>query len=268
MKSLRKAFRKGFSLIELSVVLIIIGLLMAAIMKGKDLIRSAEMKKFYNTFVKAWELAYTQYYDRTGIPLGGPLLVNATTKILKYSDFIGADEVLLSAGNVVTDFVLRDPKTIEIRARDVGIELPNTGLDAPYKYRVTFTDAPYSTVWITFGSDPVRKDEELRVCLEDNCTNTATVKGSGDNRGNFMIMVNVPYDVAAQIDRIIDGRADGSEGNVVCIANYDKEKDGISADIIDYGKVKDYAQNAGCAGTLKWGTSDKPYVTLMYRFGI
>lgn len=271
MKSLRKAFRKGFSLIELSIVLIIIGLLMAAIMKGKDLIRSAEMKKFYNTFVKAWELAYTQYYDRTGIPLGGPLYTNdtQTNKVVKLSDFVGADKVLKNnAGDVLTDFVLRDPKTIVTRVRDVGIELPNTGLDAPYKYRITFTDAPYSTVWITFGSDPVRKDEKLRVCLEDNCTNIATVKGSGDNRGNFMIMVNVPYDVAAQIDRIIDGRADGSEGNVVCIANYDKEKDGISTDIIDYEKVKDYAQNAGCEGTLKWGTSNKPYVTLMYRFGI
>ena len=36
---------EGFTLIELSIVLIIIGLLLGAIVKGKDLIRSAELKK-------------------------------------------------------------------------------------------------------------------------------------------------------------------------------------------------------------------------------
>jgi len=265
MKQIKKAFRKGFSLIELSVVLIIIGLLMAAIMKGKDLIRSAEMKKFYNTFVKAWELAYTQYYDRTGIPLGGPLYTNdtQTNKLVKFSDFVGADKYLNNK-----DFVFRNPDTIEQRAKDVGLELPDTGLDKTYKYRITFTDAPYSTVWITFGSDPVRTNEKLRVCLEDNCTNTATITGSGDNRGNFMIMVNVPYDVAAQIDRIIDGRADGSEGNVVCIANYNEPVNAgtINETIIN---ITDYAQSSNqCLGTLKWGKKEKPYVTLMYKLGI
>ena len=267
MKSFKKAFRKGFSLIELSVVLIIIGLLMAAIMKGRDLIRSAEMKKFYNNFVKAWELVYSQYYDRTGIPLGGPLYVNdtSTNKTVKLVDFVGANYTLNG-----TDFVFRDGDTIEQRAKDVGLELPNTGLDKSYKYRVTFTDAPYSTVWITFGSDPVRDADNLRVCKGDNCNNWAWVNGTGDNRGNFMIMVNVPYDVAAQIDRIIDGRADGKSGNVICVANYENtvNPNTINSTVVDNSTVTDLGETVNCKGSLHWGNKDKPYVTLMYKLGI
>jgi len=262
MKKIKKVFKKGFSLIELSVVLIIIGLLMAAIMKGRDLIRSAEMKKFYNTFVKAWELAYTQYYDRTGIVLGGPL---RTTKA-EYSDFVGAD---VANGNF--DFVFRNPDTIEKRAKEIGLELPETGLDKSYKYRVTFTDAPYSTVWVIFGSDPLRKDEQVDICLDEDCKKKERKEGKGNGRGNFMIMVNVPYDVAAQLDRIIDGKADGRSGNVICIANYTENKDLTNFNQITsdtYIKIEDYDNTTKCNGALGWGNESAPHVTLMYKLEI
>ncbi|HIC87400.1 MAG TPA: prepilin-type N-terminal cleavage/methylation domain-containing protein [Aquificae bacterium] len=192
MKKVKKAFRIGFSLIELSIVLIIIGLLMAAVMKGRDLIRSAEMKKFYNTFIKAWELAYTQYYDRTGMPLGAPLYVKENGNKVEIKDFVGADEVI---DEDKADFVVRKGDTIENRAKEVGLELPNTGRAKPYVYKVSFTDVSPVDVWITFGSDPVRESENLNICIKDNCDNKDNVvnlKGNGGNRGNFMLIVNVP----------------------------------------------------------------------------
>ncbi len=252
--------RKAFSLIELSIVLIIIGLLLAAVMKGKDLIRSAEMKKFYNRFVKEWELAYTQYYDRTGMPLGGPLVTNNTGTI---PAFVGADALVNN-----TDFVLRRPATIENQINTVGLEVPTKD------YIITFTNAPASTVWVTFGSDPVIKNDNLEVCLEDNCTskNIKELNGKGDGKGNFMILVNVPYDVAAQIDRIIDGIANGKDGDVVCVSNY---KDPINegkiedANIFNTTVFKDFDNKTSpCFGALHWGDKDHPYVTLMYKLGI
>ena len=260
-----KRLRKGFSLIELSIVLIIIGLLMAAIMKGKDLIRSAEMKKFYNTFIKAWELAYTQYYDRTGMPLGAPLYVKENNENITIKDFVGADEII----NEV-DFVVRKGDTIENRAKEAGLELPSTGTSKSYVYKVSFTDAAPVDVWITFGSDPLRSGENRLICKGDDCQNTENITGKGDNRGNFMLMVNVPYDVAAQIDRIVDGYADGSKGSIICVGSYkNPKKPNEFNDVIDINKVKDYGNVTNCGGTLNLGNKDdKPYVTLMYKLGI
>ena len=42
---------KGFTLIEMAVVLIIIGLIVGAVVKGKDLVTSAKQKKLYAKFV-------------------------------------------------------------------------------------------------------------------------------------------------------------------------------------------------------------------------
>ena len=62
--------RKGFTLVELSIILVIIGLIIGGVMKGKDLISSAEQKKIYNTWIKGWQVAANSYQDRTGSILG------------------------------------------------------------------------------------------------------------------------------------------------------------------------------------------------------
>jgi len=62
--------QKGFTLIEMAIVLIIIGIIIGAVVKGKDLVRGAEQKKLYSTFLSAWKVAYSNYYDRTGLVLG------------------------------------------------------------------------------------------------------------------------------------------------------------------------------------------------------
>ena len=42
---------RGFTLIEMAIVLIIIGIIIGAVIKGKDLIRSAEQKKIYTKYL-------------------------------------------------------------------------------------------------------------------------------------------------------------------------------------------------------------------------
>ncbi|PIE65569.1 MAG: hypothetical protein CSA26_03030 [Desulfobacterales bacterium] len=54
----------------MAIVLVIIGLILGAAVKGKDVIHSAKQKKFYTSFLKPWELAVGSYYDRTGKLLG------------------------------------------------------------------------------------------------------------------------------------------------------------------------------------------------------
>ncbi len=64
-----KSNTKGFTLIEMAIVLVIIGLILGAVTKGRDMVESARQKEFYNSVVKGWQLAFINYADRTGLTL-------------------------------------------------------------------------------------------------------------------------------------------------------------------------------------------------------
>lgn len=61
-KHLRQA---GFTLVELAIVLVIIGVIIGAVLKGQDLIANARAKKLVN-WEKQWEVAQWTYLDRKG----------------------------------------------------------------------------------------------------------------------------------------------------------------------------------------------------------
>jgi len=69
----------GFTLIELAIVLVVIGLIIAAVLKGEDLIQNARMLDFITNPVQKAQVGAMAYYDRTGqFPVGtsattGPL---------------------------------------------------------------------------------------------------------------------------------------------------------------------------------------------------
>ena len=65
-----KLNNKGFSLIELSIVLIIIGLLVAGITGGASLIKSAELRAVMSE-VRNYQTAVNAYYTATGKLPGG-----------------------------------------------------------------------------------------------------------------------------------------------------------------------------------------------------
>lgn len=57
--------QKGFTLIELALVLVIIGIILGAVLKGQDLIEGAKVKKVIN-FTKKWEIPIWAHYDKKG----------------------------------------------------------------------------------------------------------------------------------------------------------------------------------------------------------
>ncbi|MGE4299411.1 MAG: prepilin-type N-terminal cleavage/methylation domain-containing protein [Desulfovibrionaceae bacterium] len=61
----RKAGQAGFTLIEMAIVLIIIGLVIGAVLKGQDLISNARGKRFAS-YMRSYEVAEWTYYDRFG----------------------------------------------------------------------------------------------------------------------------------------------------------------------------------------------------------
>jgi len=62
-KSVRN--HKGFTLVELAIVLVIIGIILGAVLKGQELINNAKMKRAYNQYREIMAATYT-YYDRYG----------------------------------------------------------------------------------------------------------------------------------------------------------------------------------------------------------
>ena len=68
MTSLASRLRKqhGFTLIEMAIVLVIIGLIIAAVTVGKDTMRTAENNKIYAKFISPWNQAAYDYFQKTG----------------------------------------------------------------------------------------------------------------------------------------------------------------------------------------------------------
>jgi prepilin-type N-terminal cleavage/methylation domain-containing protein len=56
---------RGFTLVELAIVLVIIGIILGAILKGTELINNAKVKRLQND-LRGLEAAIWTFYDRTG----------------------------------------------------------------------------------------------------------------------------------------------------------------------------------------------------------
>ncbi|MDX9713993.1 MAG: prepilin-type N-terminal cleavage/methylation domain-containing protein [Dissulfurispiraceae bacterium] len=67
MRMLSNALRcqRGFTLVELAIVLVIIGIILGAVLKGQDLIENANAKKIAS-IPSQWEVPMWAYYDRNG----------------------------------------------------------------------------------------------------------------------------------------------------------------------------------------------------------
>jgi len=169
--------RKGFTLIELSIVLIIIGLIVGAVLKGRDLINSAEYKKIYNTWIKEWQIAIYAYRDKTGALLGDGI-ANGGNKPVDDGKFDGVR--------------LDTTTSVQERLREVGLDVPvsniSTSDGGSYRTRGKYVErSPY--IYLSY----------LKSEIEGVYRNRLYIKG-------------IPTDVAIALDAMIDGKASASEG--------------------------------------------------------
>ncbi len=66
MKYLKQRDERGFTLVEIAIVLVIIGLLLGGVMKGQTLIQQAKVKNVMNQ-VDGYRAAIMGFYDRYGM---------------------------------------------------------------------------------------------------------------------------------------------------------------------------------------------------------
>jgi prepilin-type N-terminal cleavage/methylation domain-containing protein len=171
--------RKGFTLIEMAIVLIIIGIIIGAIIKGKDVVKSAEQKKLYTQYLREWQVAFNSYYDRAGLILADQ--TNATN----------------DAGGV------RNGQCDDtITEANLNAQLTNVGLTPPAAGPTGLT-----TVRTYTDSTGVLRTLTLQFDYKTDL-------------GNIIRVTGIPSDLGIAWDRIVDGQADGTTGDLLFSENH------------------------------------------------
>ncbi|GAA6142589.1 prepilin-type N-terminal cleavage/methylation domain-containing protein [Hydrogenophaga sp. 5NK40-0174] len=198
--------QSGFTLVELSVVLAVIGLIIGAMAIGKDVQRNAEYTKIKNKFVDQWEQSYNQYYQRTGVVVGDNqvaprLMVNGAAYAVPAGGLISGGNMTGVVGpSRVCDkadglgMAARGAAAINLRTQmtQAGVRMP-PGRAEGFEDRYVYLDS---------NGNP----QEVQVCFQWNNP------GAADGSGNVMILSGLTPDLARMLDQMVDGKPDAQEG--------------------------------------------------------
>jgi prepilin-type N-terminal cleavage/methylation domain-containing protein len=180
----------GFTILEMSVVLVVIALIIGAVSVGRDVYRSAVAERISSDFVQGWIIAYDRYTSQVGaVPGDNP--ANPTGRIN------GA------AGSELCDTQLRDAMLQR------GIALPQgraEGLENRYVYQ-----------------DSNGSPQELRVCLlnVNDWSEPAAGSSYAARPRNVIRFEGLTAELAHQIDLRLDGRIDARFGRFREDSQYD-----------------------------------------------
>lgn len=197
--------QQGFTLVEMAVVLVIIGLILGAISIGKDLQRDAEYASIKQKFVDQWATAYNTYYQRTGVVLNDDqtrpqFMVNGLGFIAivgpatnSGQDMTGMPEPnAICQGNAGPNMARAADSLLHNLMDRLGIRMPPgraEGLEDRY-------------VYLDSNGNP----QEIQVCFQWNSPTTPS------NSGNVMVITGLTPDLARSLDQMIDGKPDAREG--------------------------------------------------------
>jgi prepilin-type N-terminal cleavage/methylation domain-containing protein len=196
----------GFTLVELSIVLAVIGLIIGAMAIGKDVQRNAEYTKIKNKFVDQWEQVYNQYYQRTGVVIGDSqtqprLMVNGLAYAAAVdSPTSGGDMTGVTAPNRICQTAAGRNMTARTgNSTDLRLLITQAGIRMPPGRAESFEDR---YVYLDTNGNP----QEIQVCFQWNNP------GSAEGSGNVMIISGLTPDLARMLDQMIDGKPDAREG--------------------------------------------------------
>lgn len=173
---------RGFTLIELSVVLIVVALIVGAVAAAGDLQRNASYQRISSSFLRGWQLAFISHKEKTGV-VPGDTATEPTGKVKAgTAELCGAD--------------LRNAMYA------AGVRMP-IGRAEGQETQYTYLDS---------NGNP----QALEVCMQYV---SWSVPGSSagvyvEQKRNVLVMKSLTPDLARLIDATLDGQADARFGSV------------------------------------------------------
>lgn len=261
----RSSLQHGFTLVEMAVVLVIIGLILGAIAIGKDVQRNAEYTKIINKFGYGWKSAYDEYYQRTGVVLGDSQ-TSPTYMVNGARALIGG--VTTSAGGNLDGALAGIPESFTNTGLRIchgqGYSRNSVGTGDPEWSSQDLFDLMDSIgVRMPPGRGEGREDRylyldsngnpvELQTCFQWNPP--GTISGAG----NVMVMRGLTPDLARLFDQVVDGKPDALEGRFRQQNSASNNSEPSSQQPgIQWGSNNTYAQSEAGATTAKGSGRNK-----------
>jgi prepilin-type N-terminal cleavage/methylation domain-containing protein len=206
----KRIAQRGFTLVEMAVVLVVIGLILGAVTIGRDVQRNAEYTKVKQKFIDQWVLAYNAHVQRTGVVPGDSQTVPRLMVDGANYNTAAAAGATVSGGNMTA---ATPPPAICQGAAAPGMARaiePTAGFTLRGLMQAAGVRMPPGRaegqedryVYLDTNGNP----QEIQVCFQWNRP------GTGSNAGNVMVISGLTPDLARALDQMVDGKADAQKG--------------------------------------------------------